>query len=102
MRNRILAFLALGFASGAPCFGALTSYNVTLDMSASELMTGTYYLDFQMVDGDGVTNNTVSVSNFTITTDTLMGGLVLPLGGASGRFGHRADAAGQRCRLGRL
>jgi len=74
MRNRILTLLALGVAAGAPCFGALTSFNVTLDMTA--LPTANYYFDFNMADADGVANNTVNISNFAIT-DTLIGSLNL-------------------------
>jgi hypothetical protein len=93
--NGVGLCLALGLVL-LPC-RANTTYNVTLDMSGlPTLGTGDYSFAFEMVDGDGVANNTVTISNFTIT-DTLIPSLSLS-GGASGNLGTSLslpdDAAG--------
>ncbi len=79
-----------------PC-RANTMYNVTLNMaSLPTLGSGNYSFAFEMVDGDFAANNTVKISNFTIT-DLLIPSLSLS-GGASGNLGTSLslpdDAAG--------
>lgn len=80
----LTALLALGSVS--PTRADLV-FDVTLDTSA--LIGGSYFVDFQLNDGDGVQNNTVSLSNFTFGGGSAGGSPVL-LGGASGSLGSGA------------
>ena len=79
MRNTIISLIIFGAALPA----SANTVAVTLDMTnLPTLASGDYSFAFEMVDGDGVKNNTVTISNFTIT-NPLVGSLALS-GGASG------------------
>jgi hypothetical protein len=81
--KRAILILTAGLAAVLPARSATLSDNVTLNLSGlPTLGSGNYTLEFNFVDGDGVTNNTVTITNFQIT-DTLIPSLSLS-GNASG------------------
>jgi hypothetical protein len=58
---------------------------VTLDTTPLQSVGGTWYLDFQLADGDGVANNTVGISGLSLGGGSTAGAATLN-GGASGTF----------------
>lgn len=81
----LTALLALGSVTSAR---ADLNFNVSLDTSA--LVGGSYFLDFQLNDGDGVANNSALLSNFLFGGGSAAGSPVL-IGGASGSLGAGAS-----------
>jgi hypothetical protein len=77
---RALAFM-LSVASGVSADPVV--YKVSLNTS-SLVGTGSYFMDFQFTDGDGVINNAVSLSNFALGTGGAATGSPTSLGSSSG------------------
>ena len=86
-RNRLIhaATLAVGLwlGLGAAVTHATALFNVTVDTTS--ISGGTYSVAFDLTDGDSVTNNTVSVSNFVFNGGGITGVPNLT-GGASGEL----------------
>ncbi|MEJ2680419.1 MAG: NF038129 family PEP-CTERM protein [Gammaproteobacteria bacterium] len=84
-RNRLIhaATLAVGLwlGLGTAVTHATAIFNVTLDTTS--ISGETHSVAFDLIDGDGVTNNTVSVSNFMFNGGGITGAPNLT-GGASG------------------
>lgn len=78
-RTRRVVALALLFLSTTAAHADLIAYNVTLDTSllaANKSSQGPFAVDFQLSDGssgDGVNNNTATVSGFALTGGALTG-----------------------------
>jgi hypothetical protein len=81
--NRIAQVLALTALLGAASPAAAAT--IFLDTTPLQAIGGTWYLDFQLADGDGAANNTVSVDNIDLGGGTHLPGDSLS-GGGSGTF----------------
>jgi hypothetical protein len=81
--NRIA--LALTFTALLGAASPAAAATIFLDTTPLQAIGGTWYLDFQLVDGDGVANNTVTVENIDLGGGAHGGGDAFA-GGASGAF----------------
>lgn len=86
MKNKVLVGLLLVGMLGS--WGGAQAVPVRLDVSldTSPLIagaTGPYHIEFQLVDGDGITNSSVTVTNFSFGAGGATGSPTLD-GGASG------------------